>query len=476
MRCGNAVGHTRRLRAEGPVAARGARGQCGQGCCSVAMRPLPGAPFLARSGDELQLDGHSLAALGRRFGTPLFVYSRRAMLASLDAYESALRGRSHLVCFAMKANPSLAVLQTFAAAGCGFDIVSGGELARVLAAGGEASKVVFSGVGKTRLEMQQALVAGVRCFNVESEAEIERLNDVALALDRCAPVSLRINPDVDAGTHPYISTGLKDNKFGIAHGQALAAYRHAASLPGLRIEGIDCHIGSQITQLSPFLDALDRLLDLVEAVEAAGIALRHVDIGGGLGISYTGEPPPDASALVALVLQKLDARGHGHRELLFEPGRSLVGNAGVLLTEVLYLKPGFAEPDAVAAANAAPKNFCIVDAAMNDLMRPAMYDAWMAIEPCQRRNAPVRSWDVVGPVCESGDWLGRARELALQPGDLLAVLSAGAYGMSMASNYNSRPRAAEIMLDGPLVHVIREREELSSLFANERLLPPAAPR
>jgi len=419
---------------------------------------LPGSPYLARVGGDLMLDGHRLADLAQSFGTPLFVYSRGAMRAALAAYEQALQGRPHLVCYAMKANASLAVLQTFAQAGAGFDIVSGGELARVLAAGGDPSKVVFSGVGKTRAEMQQALLAGVRCFNVESLGELDRLDEVARAVGRIAPVSLRVNPDVDAGTHPYISTGLKGSKFGIAHGQALAAYRHAASLPGLQVVGIDCHIGSQITQLAPYLDALDRVLDLVEAVEAAGIAIQHVDVGGGLGITYTDEAPPDAAVLVAGLLQRLDARGHGHREVLLEPGRSLVGNAGVMLTEVLYLKPG------------EEKNFCIVDAAMNDLMRPALYQAWMGIEPCRLRDGPARSWDVVGPVCESGDWLGRDRDLALQPGDVLAVLSAGAYGMAMSSNYNTRPRAAEVMVDGDQVHLIRQREAVESLFADERLI------
>ena len=419
---------------------------------------LPGAPHLARVDGELRLDGHSLAELGRRFGTPLYVYSRRAMREAFQAYEQALAGRPHLVCYAMKANSSLAVLQTFAQAGAGFDIVSGGELARVIAAGGDPAKVVFSGVGKSRAEMHQALLAGVRCFNVESLPELETLNAVALAAGRTAPVSLRVNPDVDAGTHPYISTGLKGNKFGVAHADAVAAYRRAAALPGLRVEGIDCHIGSQITQIGPYLDALDRLLDLVEAVEAAGIAIHHVDVGGGLGITYTDEQPPPAAEMVRALLARLDARGHGHREVLFEPGRSLVGNAGVLVTEVMVLKPG------------ETKNFCVVDAAMNDLVRPAMYEAWMAIEPCVVRPGPAPAWDVVGPVCESGDWLGRERALAVQPGDLLAVLSAGAYGMTMASNYNSRPRAAEVLLDGEAVHVIRERESLASLYANERLL------
>jgi len=425
---------------------------------------LPGAPFLAREAGQLQLEGHALAGLAQRFGTPLFVYSRSAMRSALAAYQDALRGRAHLVCYAMKANSSLAVLQTFAQAGCGFDIVSGGELARVQAVGGDMAQVVFSGVGKTRSEMRLALQAGVRCFNVESEAELEQLNAVALGLGLRAPVSLRINPDVDAGTHPYISTGLKSNKFGIAHADALAAYRHAASLPGLRVVGIDCHIGSQITQTGPYLDALDRLLDLVEAVEAAGIAIHHVDVGGGLGITYTDEQPPEAGVLVAQLLQRLDARGHGHREMLFEPGRSLVGNAGVLLTEVLVLKEGHVE--------AGGKNFCIVDAAMNDLVRPALYEAWMGIVPCVLRDQPATTWDVVGPVCESGDWLGHDRSLAVAPGDVLAVLSAGAYGMTMSSNYNTRPRAAEVMVDGAQVHLIRERETAAALFANERLVAP----
>jgi diaminopimelate decarboxylase len=407
---------------------------------------LPGAPYLARQGSELRLDGCSLDALAREFGTPLFVYSQRAMLDAVAAYRGALAGRPHLLCYAMKANPSLGVLQSFAQAGCGFDIVSAGELERVLAAGG------------TRAEMRRALLAGVRCFNVESLGELELLSQVAVAERRTAPVSLRINPDVDAGTHPYISTGLKGNKFGIAHDQALNAYRRAAELPGLQVVGIDCHIGSQITQIEPYLDALDRLLDLVEAVEAAGVPIHHVDVGGGLGIQYAAEAAPDAGELVRRLLQRFDARGHGHRELLLEPGRSLVGNAGVLLTEVLYLKPG------------ATKNFCIVDAAMNDLMRPAMYQAWMAVEPCLLRIDEPLTWDVVGPVCESGDWIARERALAVQPGDRLAVLSAGAYAMSMASNYNSRARAAEVMLVEGKPVLIREREQLADLMARERLL------
>ena len=381
------------------------------------------------------------------------------MLAALAPYQRALAGRQHLICYAMKASSSLALLQTFAQAGCGFDIVSGGELERVLAAGGDPGKVVFSGLGKTRSEMRRALEIGVRCFNVESEAELEVLSEVAVSLGRTAPVSLRVNPDVDAKTHPYISTGLKGNKFGIAHDRAVAAYRRAAQLPGLDVVGIDCHIGSQITEIAPYLDAADRVLDLVEAVESTGLRIHHLDLGGGLGIQYTDEVPPAADDLIAALLERLDARGHGARALVFEPGRSLVGNAGVLLSEVLYLKPG------------EDKNFCVVDAAMNDLMRPAMYEATMGIVPCRLRDGLPVVYDVVGPVCESGDWLGRDRALALQPGDPIAVLSAGAYGMSMASNYNTRPRAAEVMVDGSVATLIREREAAAELFRGERLLP-----
>ena len=419
---------------------------------------LPGAPHLARVGDELRLEGQSLYDLARTFGTPLYVYSRKAMLDAVASYQRALQGRPHLICYAMKANSNLAVLQIMADAGCGFDIVSGGELMRVLAAGGRADRVVFSGVGKTRGEMALALRAGVRCFNVESLDELELLSRVAQVESRRAAVSLRVNPDVDAGTHPYISTGLKGNKFGIAHERALAAYQRAAQLPGIEVVGIDCHIGSQITQIEPYLDALDRMLDLVEAVEEAGIKLKHIDLGGGLGIAYDDEQPPAADELVSRLLARIDARGHGKREVLFEPGRSLVGNAGVLLTEVLYLKPGES------------KNFCIVDAAMNDLMRPAMYQAWMAIEPVRQRGGATLNWDVVGPVCESGDWLGLDRALSVASGDVLAVLSCGAYAMAMASNYHTRPRAAEVMIDGEHVHVIRDRETAAQLFAGEHLL------
>ncbi len=423
---------------------------------------LPGAPWLHRRGRTLHLEGVALDALARAHGTPLYVYSRGVMREAVRRYADALAGRPHLLCYAMKANSNLAVLQTLAAEGCGFDIVSAGELERVLAVGVPASRVVFSGVGKTRAEMGRALEAGVRCFNVESLPELDRLDEVARAHGTRAPVSLRVNPDVDARTHPYISTGLRDNKFGIAHDEALAAYRRAAERAGIAVQGIDCHIGSQITELAPYLDALDRVLDLVEAVEAAGIGLHHVDLGGGLGITYADEQPPGADAMVRALLARLDARGHGAREVLLEPGRSIVGNAGVLLTEVQYLKPG------------PHKNFCIVDAAMNDLVRPAMYGAWMDIVPCTERDGAARTWDVVGPVCESGDWLGRDRPLAVRPGDVLAVLSAGAYGFVMASNYNSRPRAAEVMVDGDRAFVVRERERIEDLWRGERPWPDDA--
>ncbi len=420
---------------------------------------LPGSPHVAYRSDALFIEGCALNDLADRFGSPLYVYSKASMLEALASYQRALAGRDHLVCYAMKANSNLAVLQLFARAGCGFDIVSGGELERVLAAGADAAKVVFSGVGKTRAEMRRALQAGVLCFNVESEPELELLSRVAVENDRTAHVSLRVNPDVDAGTHPYISTGLKGNKFGVAHERAVATYRRAAELPGLQVVGIDCHIGSQITEATPYLDALDRVLDLVEAIESHGITIHHLDVGGGLGITYTDEAPPTAEALFTALLARIDARGHGHRKLLLEPGRSLVGNAGVLVSEVLYLKPG------------ETKNFCIVDAAMNDLMRPAMYEAWMGIVACRKRDTPAQTWDVVGPVCESGDWLGQDRTLAVEAGDRVAVLSAGAYGMSMASNYNTRGRAAEVLVSGDQAWLIRDREDPAALFAGEHLLP-----
>ncbi|OOG41245.1 diaminopimelate decarboxylase [Polaromonas sp. A23] len=421
---------------------------------------LPGAPQLAYRPDGLYLEEVNLDALARKHGTPLFVYSKAAMLAALAAYQQGFAGRNAQICYAMKANSSLGVLQVFARAGCGFDIVSGGELERVLAAGGEVGKVIFSGVGKTRAEMKQALAAGIGCFNVESEAELAVLSEVALSMSKIAPVSIRVNPNVDPKTHPYISTGLKGNKFGVAHEDALRIYKYAASLEGLKVVGIDCHIGSQITEATPYLDAMDRVLDLVAGIEASGIAIEHIDFGGGLGINYNEDAPPTADALWRELLAKLDARGYGGRKLMVEPGRSLVGNAGVCLTEVLYLKPG------------EQKNFCVIDAAMNDLPRPAMYQAFHAIVPVvQQRATSSAVYDVVGPVCESGDWIGRDRTLAVAAGDRLAVLSAGAYCMSMASNYNTRGRAAEILVDGTQAHLIRARETAADTFRGEKLLP-----
>jgi len=421
------------------------------------MSPLPA--FLTLRNGELHFEGVPLSRLAHEHGTPLFVYSKAAMLEALAAYQRGLSGRKHLICYAMKANSSLAILQTLVREGCGLDIVSGGELERALAAGVDPAKVIFSGVGKTRAEMRRALEVGIGCFNVESIAELDVLDEVARGMGLRAPVSLRVNPNVDAKTHPYISTGLKGNKFGIAHESAAATYRHAASCAGLRVVGIDCHIGSQITQVEPYLDAMDRVLDLVEAVEAAGVHIGHIDFGGGLGIDYNGDEPPAADALWAQLLAKLDARGFGDRAIYIEPGRSLVGNAGVCLTEVLYLKPG------------EQKNFLIVDAAMNDLPRPAMYQAYHRIEPVKPRDGEASiMWDVVGPVCESGDWLGHERSLAVQPGDLLAVLSAGAYCMSMASNYNTRGRAAEVLVDGDRATVIRHRETAADQLRLETLL------
>ena len=380
------------------------------------------------------------------------------MLAALAAYQRGFVGRQVQICYAMKANPALGVIQVFAEAGCGFDIVSGGDMDRVLAAGGRADKIIFSGVGKTRAEMRRALQAGIGCFNVESEAELDVLNEVALSLGSRAPVSIRVNPNVDPQTHPYISTGLKDSKFGVAHERVLPTYRRAATLAGIRVLGIDCHIGSQITQEEPYLDAVDRMLDLVEAIEAAGVPLHHIDFGGGLGIDYHGETPPDAERLWKTLLARLDARGFGQRQLMIEPGRSLVGNAGVCLSEVLYLKPG------------EQKNFCIIDAAMNDLPRPAMYQAYHQIVLLNPRPEAPGKYDVVGPICESGDWIGHDRALAVLAGDRLAVLSAGAYCMSMASNYNSRGRAAEILVEGAQAHLIRRRETMADQMQSECLV------
>ncbi len=419
---------------------------------------LPGHPFVAYKSRALYVEGVALGSLASTHGTPLFVYSKAAMLSALAAYQRGFAGRNAQICYAMKANSSIGVLQVFANAGCGFDIVSGGELDRVMTAGGDAAKLIFSGVGKTRAEMAQALKAGIGCFNVESEAELDVLSAVAISMGLTAPVSIRVNPNVDPKTHPYISTGLKGNKFGVAHDDALRIYQHAASLKGLRVVGIDCHIGSQITTTEPYLDAMDRVLDLVTSIEAAGIPIAHIDFGGGLGIDYNGDTPPQADTLWQQLLAKIDAHGFGDKKLMIEPGRSLVGNAGVCLTEVLYIKPG------------EEKNFCIIDAAMNDLPRPAMYQAFHGIVPLSVTDKPVTTYDVVGPVCESGDWIGRDRELNVAAGDYLAVLSAGAYCMSMASNYNTRGRAAEVLVDGTQTHVIRQRETAQDQMRQERLV------
>lgn len=411
--------------------------------------------FAYRDG-ELYAEAVPLARIAAAAGTPCYVYSRDALTRAWREFDAAFAGHDHLLCYAVKANPSLGVLDVFARLGSGFDIVSGGELARVIAAGGDPRKVVFSGVGKTAAEMRAALQAGIFCFNVESAPELELLNHVAGELGVTAPVSLRVNPDVDAKTHPYIATGLKENKFGVAWTDAPALYRRARDLPHLRIAGIDCHIGSQLTEIAPFIAALERVLTLVDALARDGIAIHHLDLGGGLGIRYQDETPPPVSAYAQALLRALAGRT---QKLLFEPGRLLTGNAGVLLAEVLYLKPG------------ADHNFAIVDAAMNDLMRPALYEAWHDVLPLRPSAAPAAVYDVVGPVCESGDFLARDRRLALNAGDHIAIASAGAYGMSMSSNYNTRPRAAEVMVDGDRFHIIRDRENIAALFANEHRLP-----
>ncbi|PKG49498.1 MULTISPECIES: diaminopimelate decarboxylase [Halomonadaceae] len=402
-----------------------------------------------------------LSRIADEHGTPCYVYSKATFERHFRAYTEALGGHPHLICYAVKANSNLAVLGLLAKLGAGFDIVSIGELERVLKAGGDPVNVVFSGVAKQAHEMARALEVGIKCFNVESRPELERLNRVAGELGKTAPVSLRVNPDVDAGTHPYISTGLKDNKFGIPVDEALDVYELAASLPNLKVKGLDCHIGSQLTETAPFLDALDRLLMLMERLRERGIEIEHLDLGGGLGVPYRDEKPPQPFDYASQLLARLSRWEGGEAlTLLFEPGRSIAANAGVMLTRVEFLKPG------------ETKNFAIVDAAMNDLIRPALYQAWQAIVPVDTREVRESAlYDVVGPVCETGDFLGKERELAIAEGDLLAVRSAGAYGFVMASNYNSRPRAAELMVDGDNCHVVRARETVASLWAGEALLP-----
>lgn len=425
--------------------------------------PLPASEGFSYHDHRLHCEDVALDELALRFGTPLYVYSRRAIETAYGAYASALLGRRALVCYAVKANSNLAVLDVLARLGAGFDIVSGGELARVLVAGGDASKVVFSGVGKSEAEIESALKADIACFNVESAAELDRIDAAARRLNVRARVALRVNPDIDAGTHPYISTGLKENKFGVAYADTLALCRTATAKPAIELVGLGCHIGSQITEIAPYVDAAERIIDLVDALAREKIQLRHIDLGGGLGIRYRNESPPLAADLIGALLARLDARGHRDKLVLFEPGRSIVGNAGVLLTRVEYLKPGES------------RNFAIVDAAMNDLIRPAMYDAWMDVVPVTPRQSGTQQYDVVGPVCESADWLARDRSLALQAGDLLAIASAGAYAMTMSSNYNTRARAAEVMVDGARTYCVRRRETIEELFVGELRLPQRLP-
>jgi diaminopimelate decarboxylase len=406
--------------------------------------------------ETLCAEGVPLERVAATFGTPCYVYSRAALEAAYRAYDEALARRDHLICYAVKANSNLAILNLLARLGSGFDIVSGGELARVIAAGGDPRKTVFSGVGKTESEMRAALSADILCFNVESASELKRLDQVAGTLGKIAPVSLRVNPDVDAKTHPYISTGLKESKFGVAYEDALPLYRAAAGMANLRIVGIDCHISSQVTEIAPFIAALQKLLDLVDSLATDRIHIAHIDIGGGLGIRYRDETPPAVADYIHALTACL---GERKQKIMFEPGRSLVGNTGILLARVEYLKHG------------AHRNFAVIDAAMNDLIRPALYDAWHDIRPVQARRTPARRYEIVGPVCESGDFLGHDRELSLVEGDLVALMSAGAYGMTMSSNYNTRPRAAEVMVSGDEMHLIRERESIAQLIAPERLLP-----
>ncbi|HIF9202162.1 TPA: diaminopimelate decarboxylase [Photobacterium damselae] len=401
-----------------------------------------------------QVSAQSLAA---QYDTPLYVYSRATLERHWQAFDRAVASHPHLICYAVKANSNLAVLNVLAKLGSGFDIVSLGELERVIAAGGDPSKVVFSGVGKTVAEMTRALSLGIKCFNVESEPELERLNQVAAELGVIAPISLRINPDVDAKTHPYISTGLRDNKFGITFERALDVYRLAHRLPNLNVVGMDCHIGSQLTEITPFIDAVDRLLSLIDTLADEGITIAHLDVGGGLGVTYDQEQPPEPSDYAIALLERLNQ--YPELELIFEPGRAIAANAGILLTRVEYLK------------HTEYKNFAIVDAAMNDLIRPTLYSAWQAIIPVSPRQGEMQTYDIVGPICETGDFIGRDRQLALEPNDLLAVRSAGAYGFVMASNYNTRARAAEVMVDGEQSYLVRQRETLQQLWQGESLLP-----
>ena len=426
----------------------------------MSQRHFPHSRHLTDKNHHLHFENVDLQAVADSYGTPVYVYSRAALTDAYQAFADTLAnhpaGKDGLVCFAVKANSNLGVLSLFAQLGSGFDIVSGGELARVLAAGGNPKKIVFSGVGKTEAEMVAALEAGILCFNVESSSELDRLAAIALRVGKRAPISLRVNPDVDAKTHPYISTGLKENKFGVPITDALDLYRHAASLPSIEVSGIDCHIGSQLLDPSPFIEALERILPLVDTLNSEGIHLHHIDLGGGLGIYYhEGQSEPVVADYLRPLLDRLTDRG---LRVLLEPGRRLVGNAGVLLTKVEFLKHG------------EDKHFAIVDAAMNDLARPALYEAWHDIVPVVPHDGEIHRYDIVGPVCETGDFLGQARALALQQTDLLAVLSAGAYGMVMSSNYNTRPRAAEVLIDDHMTHLVRPRETVERLFESEKVI------
>lgn len=416
---------------------------------------MSGFPEVSYRNHELFVESVSLRQIADEFGTPCYVYSRAALTKAYQEFDAAFANRDHLICYAVKANSNIAILNLFAQLGSGFDIVSGGELQRVIKAGGDPGKIVFSGVGKNAYEMRMALDADILCFNVESEAELATLNQLAKELDKTAPVSLRVNPDVDAKTHPYISTGLKENKFGVPASEAERIYQSAHLYPNIRFTGLDCHIGSQLTELEPFMQASNKMLNLLDTLQSQGLEIEHLDLGGGLGIRYTNETPPSIKDYVAALCA---STGHVKQRLLIEPGRSLVGNSGILLTRVEYLK------------HTSARNFAIVDAAMNDLMRPALYDAYHDIIPVNNNNGNIKNYQVVGPVCETGDFLGHDRKLGLVDGDLLAVMSAGAYGMSMSSNYNTRPRAIEIMVDRDTVHVIRQRETIDQLIAGEQIL------
>ncbi len=417
---------------------------------------MSGFPFFEYRNNELFAESVSLKQIAKEFGTPCYIYSKAGLTAAFQEFDTAFGTQDHLICYAVKANSNIAILNLLAHLGSGFDIVSSGELQRVLKAGGDPQKTVFSGVGKQTNELRDALAANILCFNIESESELIALNKIAGEMNKTAPVSIRVNPDVDAKTHPYISTGLKENKFGVPVEEAERFYRNAQQFPHIHFTGLDCHIGSQLTEIEPFIEASKKMLALLDRIETLGLPIEHLDLGGGLGIRYTDEKPPTITSYITALCTQVQKR---QKRILIEPGRALAGNSGVLLTQVEYLKH---TPD---------RNFAIVDAAMNDLMRPSLYDAYHDIIPITTNNADKKNYQVVGPICETGDFLGHNRKLSIAQGDLLAVMSAGAYGMSMSSNYNTRPRAAEIMVDGEDIHVIRERETMDQLIENESILP-----